>query len=109
MEKTARKIVAASIIILSIIFVDTNPVLAQETEKKMSPEQAQAMMEQMLPMVTMMFRIMLEFFADPRTAKMEAAHARNLYDALQKKGFSKEEALAIVVGYGNPLQLQSGD
>ena len=109
MNNSVRRMVAAVAIATAMVLHHTNEAVAQETDTKPSPEEAQVMMEQMLPgVLRVMLGVLLEFYADPRVAEMEATYARNLYESLQKEGFSKDEALAIVVGYGNPVRLQSG-
>ena len=45
----------------------------------------------------------LKIYASPIVAELEAEHFRNLYDSLLKKGFSKKEAMQIVVSQGSLL------
>lgn len=110
MNNLVNRIVLTGIILTSVVLGNGNIALAQATSEPMSPQEAQAMMQQMFPnMIRMMYGTVLEIIADPETAEMEAAHARNLYNALLKEGFSEDEALSIVIGYGNPLQGQSSN
>ncbi len=46
---------------------------------------------------------LLDAYANPVVAEKEAAYLRNLYEALIKKGFSKDEALKIVIEHESPL------
>jgi len=66
----------------------------------------QNMMQNMGPLVGNMMGGMLDVqlakLAEPQTAEKMAAYVRNFYDALRKKGFSKEEALNIVTSVSFP-------
>lgn len=46
---------------------------------------------------------LLDAYANPVVAEREAAYLRNLYEALIKKGFGKDEALKIVIEHDSPL------
>lgn len=46
---------------------------------------------------------LLDAYANPVVAEREATYLRNLYEALIKKGFSKDEALKIVIEHESPL------
>ena len=63
-------------------------------------------MQSMLPFMGQMLKIMMEVqfevLADPKTADRLAEYTRNYYEALMKKGFSKDEALNIAVNMGIP-------
>lgn len=69
----------------------------QQGNPQMSPSQMKEYMETM-------FKSMLQAFSSPEMAQAQAKYYRNLYDALVKNGFSKEEALQIVVSQGSPLR-----
>ena len=105
MIQTKRFVMGAMLALVVLSTVPQNAPLAQE-EQQIPTEQAQEMMMQtMMPMmIQAMFGAVLDFFSDPAVAEKEAIHARNFYEALIKRGYSKQEALAIVVGYGSPLQ-----
>jgi hypothetical protein len=65
------------------------PAVAQaQQQQQLNPEQMRATM-------SMMFKTMIDVYADPQMAESMATFYWNLYQALIKKGFSKEEALAI--------------
>jgi len=64
------------------------PTLTQAQQQQIDPEQMRATM-------TTMLETMLGVYASPETADTMATFYWNLYQALIKKGFSKEEALAI--------------
>ena len=63
------------------------PTLAQ-AQQQMDPEQMRATM-------SLMFKTMIAVYADPQMADSMATFYWNLYQALIKKGFSEEQALAI--------------
>ena len=83
---------------------------------KMTPEQQQAMMQQQMKMMTPMFgemmKIMMEtqfqILSRPDTADKLASFTRNYYRALLKKGFTKEQALDIVMRAGFPAAPMMG-
>jgi hypothetical protein len=70
-----------------------------------SPEQMQksvgAAMESMVPMMGRMAEVgmaaQLKIAAEPETAERMAAFKKNLYDQLQKKGFTPSQALQITI------------
>ncbi len=83
---------------------------AEEQSQQVPPYQVYEAMEQMMPaMIRMMVDTMLDIYSDPTVAEKEATYAKNLYDALLKKGFSKEEAINIVVAFGNPITFISNE
>jgi hypothetical protein len=78
--------------------------------KQPSPEEMQKIMESAMgPMVPLMARMtesmiqaQLELMSKPESAEKMARYVRNLYEALQKQGFSKEEALRIAIALPMP-------
>ena len=88
------------------------PCFAQEAsaQRQPTPEEIQKIMDAtmgaMVPMMGRMMEVMIEaqlkFAALPETAERIATFKKNLYDALQKKGFTKSEALQIVMATGIP-------
>jgi hypothetical protein len=99
-----------AIVLLTILFVSFSSYAFSEDKKVVTPEQQQQMMEQsmnaMLPFMGQMMKIMMkvqfEVLADPSTAEQLAIYTRNYYEALIKKGFTKEEALKIAMNMGIP-------
>jgi len=91
-----------------LILLFASVCLAQE--QKMTPEQQQAMIQQqmnaMTPMFGQMMRVMMtatfDVLSQPESAEKLASFTRNYYDALIKKGFSKDEALKIAMPVGMP-------
>ena len=91
-----------------LILLFSSVCLAQD--EKMTPEQQQAMIEQqmnaMTPMFGQMMRVMMtatfDVLSQPESAEKLASFTRNYYDALIKKGFSKDEALKIATSVGMP-------
>jgi len=66
-------------------------------------EQASAMMGPMMgQMMESMMEGMLRVMSKPENAERLAVFTRNYYDALVRKGFSKDEALQIVIAAGMP-------
>lgn len=102
----SKKIIATIMFVLCVSFSSNLPA----EEQKMTPEQQQQMMQQtmqsMVPfmgqMMKMMMEVQLEVLADPKTADSLATYTRNYYDALIKKGFTKDEALKIAMNMGIP-------
>ncbi len=91
-----------------LILLFASVCLAQD--EKMTPEQQQAMIQQqmnaMTPMFGQMMRVMMtatfDVLSQPESAEKLASFTRNYYDALIKKGFSKDEALKIAMSVGMP-------
>lgn len=101
-----RKVGYAALVALLI----TN-VAAQEVAKpKPSPdEMKQAMEASMGVMAPMMARVaeltlqaQLNMAENPETARKMAAFKRNLFDALLKQGFSREESFSIMLATQPP-------
>ncbi|MDA8077792.1 MAG: hypothetical protein M0Z79_02525 [Nitrospiraceae bacterium] len=77
---------------------------------KLSPEQQQQLIQQQMQMMTPMFGQMmkamleahLDVLANTATAEKLATFSKNYYDALVKKGFTKEEAFRITMSVGFP-------
>lgn len=96
------------ILIIAVILMVWGVAIAEE--KKMTPEETQAQVQQTMQMMTPMFGQMmkvmmeaqLEVLANPASADKLASYTKNYYDALIKKGFSKEDALRIVLAVGFP-------
>lgn len=99
-----------ALILLTVLFVSFSATAYAEEQQQTTPEQQQQMMEQamsnMLPFMGQMMKIMLhvqfEVLAEPETADKLATFTRNYYEALLKKGFSKDEALKIVMNMQIP-------
>ncbi len=86
-----RKKVRIGMLIIMLLAAMRGTVMAEE---KMSKEE---MKEAMQTMVTMM----LDVYSGHELAKTMAAYYWQLYNELQKAGFSKEEAIRIIVAQGN--------
>ena len=90
---------------------------SQSPPQQTSPEEAQqrridstlnAMGPMMGRMAESMIQVQLKIAAQPETASAVAAFKKNLFDALQKRGFTAEQALQIVVATGLPAANMSG-
>jgi hypothetical protein len=83
---------------------------AQDTSKKPSPEEMKQMMESSMgamgPMMGKMTETTIEaqlaVAEKPDTARRIAVFKKNLYDALLRQGFSKEQAFSIVLSTSLP-------
>jgi hypothetical protein len=82
------------------------PPTQEETRRAMEASMS-AVSTAMTPMMTKMMDTMIEQALqrgeDPETARRIARFKRNLYDALLKEGFAKDQALSIVVNTGLPM------
>ena len=80
---------------------DSTQARAQEAAAMMGP-----MMQQMAPMMGQMAAFSLEgtlaALAKPENAERLADFTKNYYDALVKRGFTKDQALQIVMAVGMP-------
>ncbi len=102
--------VAAFILIGFLICSCFNPIGAcaeSAQQKEPSSEEMQELMSAMMgPMMARMMESMMEtmlkILAKPESAEQLATFSKNFYDALIAKGFSKEDALRIVVSIGMP-------
>lgn len=95
------------------LFIGSNEVNAQvpvrSDSAKAQMEQATRMMGPMMgQMMESMMEGMLKTMAKPENIELLATFTRNYYDALLRKGFTKEEALQIVVATGVPRMPSGG-
>jgi hypothetical protein len=90
----------------------SQPILAQQTDSlhikvDSMQEMMGAQMEMMAPMWAKMAEASLTStfaaLSKPEAAERLAAFTRNYYNALLKKGFTKDEALRIVTSAGIPM------
>ena len=107
-----------SVLFLPVIFAVGTLVCAPRLASGQQPTKADSMraqMEQtsamMRPMMGQMMEAMMEgmlkVMEKPENAERLATFTRNYYDALIRKGFTKEQALEIVIASGMP-RLPSG-
>lgn len=97
-----KKVVLAALI--SVFFVSAPMAFAAgqgpDAGRPVAPGEVQKKLAQMGPvmgnMMEQMMAGMIDLLARPETADKLASFTRNYYDALVKKGFTKEEALRIV-------------
>jgi uncharacterized GH25 family protein len=96
------------VILLSAFLLVYGTAFAEK--ETMIPEQQQKVFQHQMQMMTPLFGQMmktimeaqLEILSQPDTAEKLATYTRNYYDALVKKGFSKDEALKITMTVGFP-------
>ena len=100
----------AVIVVVMLVTITSIFSIASAEEKKMTSEEQQQMVQQQMQMMGPMFGQMmkammeaeLDVLSNPATADKLASFTKNYYDALIKKGFSKEEALHIAMAVGVP-------
>ncbi len=96
------------VLLCASILIFASVCIAQD--QKVTPDQQQVMIQQqmnaMTPMFGQMMRVMMtatfDVLSQPESAEKLASFTRNYYDALIKKGFSKDEALKIAMSVGMP-------
>lgn len=88
------------------------PAPTPEEARKALEASMSAVSNAMTPMMAKMMDTMIEQTLqrgeDPATARRIAIFKKNLYDALLKEGFSKDQALSIVVNTGLPMTSSMG-
>lgn len=98
--KFFNRFVTACILGLSLCVFTTNSAEAQDKKDQDDPAKVEGMMEMMGPMMGLMMQNMLDgmltYMSKPETAEKLATFSKNYYDALLKKGFTKEEAMKII-------------
>ena len=70
----------------------------------LSPEQMRDRMRQGYDMQKEMTKMRIEIMAEPETVKLLAKFSRTYYEALIEEGFSKREAMELVVSVGIPSE-----
>jgi hypothetical protein len=92
-------------LVLSLAFAPAR-LAAQDPTPGMDKAQMDAQMAMMGPMMSQMMQSMLQGMllqlAKPETAQNLATFTKNYFDALVAKGFTREEAIRIVVAVGMP-------
>lgn len=96
--KAVRKL----LVVLTVAMVGILPVSASAQGPMGDDETLQMMAPVMGEMFSMMMRGMFAELAKKENAEMLATFTRNYYESLVAKGFSKKEALRIVVSTGMP-------
>ena len=95
--RKASVVVSALTIACFLFFQAACTTQAQETKPQVSPEQMKEYMN-------VMMKSMIELYSSPEMAKMQAKFYRSLYEELIQTGFTKEEALQIVISQGSILR-----
>lgn len=83
-------------IIISVSFLISTSFAVAEENQKLTPEEMGNYLEVMLVK-------MMEVYASPKMVEKQAEYYKNLYEALLKQGFTKEQALQIVIAQGSIL------
>src|SRR6266700_945428 len=91
----------ALLLLLPARAVSQQPTVSESLRTQMA--QTSAMMGPMMgQMMEAMMEGMLRVMAKPESVDRLATFAKNYYDALIRKGFTKEQALQIVIATGMP-------
>ncbi|MBT4836264.1 MAG: hypothetical protein HON94_02845 [Methylococcales bacterium] len=94
------------IILTSILLLTSVNSIAQQNQSALNVQQKMQMMQMMRPMMkTMMESMMggyLEYINKPETIESLASFNKKFYDSLIAKGFTKEEALKIIISANLP-------
>jgi hypothetical protein len=82
-------------------------IAQQAVSQPDAAQAAEAQFDAMLPLLNKMTKAMvsseLQVAEEPQTASRIAAFKKNLYEALLKQGFNKDQALVITVNTPLPL------
>jgi hypothetical protein len=104
MKKTCRRCVFVCLL-LGLNFVYSSSAFAEAQENPQQQQQKQQMSpEQMSAYMKGMMKSMLDVYSSPETAQGLARFYKALYDALIKEGFTKQEALQIVLAQGSLIK-----
>jgi hypothetical protein len=103
----SRKLSLVTVFFLAAVLFATPVFAAEEDSDGKSPAEMQREMEMLMgpamgQMMQGMMDAMFMVLAKPETAERLASFTKNYYDALVKKGFTKDEALRIVSSVGMP-------
>lgn len=85
-----------------------HPASAQQPTNPDVAQMQQAMAPMMAQMATVMLESTLISLAKPENAERLADFTKHYYDALIKRGFTKEEALQLVIATGMPHPMAPG-
>ena len=100
-------VLGALLLLLPARAVSQQPTVSDSLRAQMA--QTSAMMGPMMgPMMEAMMEGMLRVMARPENADRLATFTKNYYDALIRKGFTKEQALQIVIATGMPRMPNAG-
>jgi hypothetical protein len=100
----SRSIAVAAFAVLLL----AHPAAAQQPVNPDAAQMQQMMGPMMAQMATVMLESTLTVLAKPENAERLADFTKHYYDALIKRGFTKEEALQIVVATGFPKPMSPG-
>lgn len=103
--RTLSRIAAISMLLLGLGVV--KPVVARAQQSDSTQAMMGAYVDLMSPMmgklVAASVSAVLDVLDKPATTEKLATFTRNYYDALVSKGFTKEEAMRIVLAVGVPM------
>jgi hypothetical protein len=107
---TARRsrapLAIALAMLVALVTLPAAPSSLAAQDPAANQAQVDAQMAMMAPMMSQMMQSMMQGMllqlAKPETAQHLAAFSKNYFDALVAKGFTRDEALRIVVSVGMP-------
>ena len=110
-----RSSLAASALLLvacSLVAQQPTPPDSAQRRVQQAAEMMGPMMQQMAPMMQQMAVLTMEgtltALAKPENAERLADFTKHYYDALLKRGFTKEQALQLVMAAGIPHPMSTG-
>ena len=87
-------------------------LLIRPAQAQQPNAEAAQMQQMMVPMMSQMASVMLEStlttLAKPENAERLADFTKNYFDALIKRGFTKEQSLQLVAAIGMPRPMTAG-
>ena len=108
---TGTALVLGALLLPPARAVSQQPTVSESLRAQMAQTSAMMgpMMGQMMEaMMEAMMEGMLRVMAKPESADRLATFTKNYYDALIRKGFTKEQALQIVIATGMPRMPNAG-
>jgi len=104
------KYIAPSALLILMIFV-TNPSAHEVTASCIDPQASKksvGMFDKLFDMNMQFTDRYLDYLAKPETVKKLANFQKNYYDSLLEAGFDKDQAIALVRDFGNPMLVLNG-
>ena len=97
------KVVKVLLVVMIVAMMGMMPVSVSAQDNRVNDQEILQMMGPMMgEMFSLMLKSMFNELSKKENADMLATFTRNYYESLVARGFSKEEALRIVVSTGIP-------
>ena len=107
LRSTGTALVLGALLLLPARAISQQPTVSDSMRAQMA--QTSAMMGPMMgQMMEAMMEGMLRVMARPENADRLATFTKNYYDALIRRGFTKDQALQIVIATGIPRMPNAG-